>query len=153
MPAHETFQVLVDIWSGGCNPKLHYALPILFALEVSGTILSALGVHRRAHYAVIKEENDQAALKTRIDKAIEVYREGAELERREEMAEEKKEEGADERKKQQEEAEERDEEALSEEIRRTDTEIKRVQSKASRSIHFGPSFGFAFGTDSGDNKS
>ncbi|KAH7178956.1 uncharacterized protein B0J16DRAFT_402281 [Fusarium flagelliforme] len=42
-PAHELYQVLIDIWSRGCNPQLHYALPILFAWELVGLILSALG--------------------------------------------------------------------------------------------------------------
>ena len=44
VPAHEVYQVLVDIWSSGCNPQLSYALPILFALELIGLVLSSLGV-------------------------------------------------------------------------------------------------------------
>ncbi|GKZ71005.1 hypothetical protein AnigIFM50267_006679 [Aspergillus niger] len=56
LPAHAIFQVMVDIWSGGCNPQLDYALPVLFAYEVVGMVLSSLGVYRRAHYAVLAEE-------------------------------------------------------------------------------------------------
>ncbi|BCR96798.1 SNG1 family protein [Aspergillus luchuensis] len=56
LPAHAIFQVMVDIWSGGCNPQLDYALPVLFAYEIVGMVLSSLGVYRRAHYAVLAEE-------------------------------------------------------------------------------------------------
>ncbi|TPR04169.1 Carboxylesterase family protein [Aspergillus niger] len=56
LPAHAIFQVMVDIWSGGCNPQLDYALPVLCAYEVVGMVLSSLGVYRRAHYAVLAEE-------------------------------------------------------------------------------------------------
>ncbi|RAL04254.1 SNG1 family protein [Aspergillus ibericus CBS 121593] len=56
LPAHSVFQVMVDIWSGGCNPQLDYALPVLFAYEVVGLVVSTVGVYRRAHYAVLAEE-------------------------------------------------------------------------------------------------
>ncbi|OJJ42389.1 hypothetical protein ASPZODRAFT_76941 [Penicilliopsis zonata CBS 506.65] len=56
LPAHSVFQVLVDIWSGGCNPQLDYALPVLFVYELVGLALSVLGVYRRTHYAVLARE-------------------------------------------------------------------------------------------------
>ncbi|OOF98430.1 hypothetical protein ASPCADRAFT_128578 [Aspergillus carbonarius ITEM 5010] len=56
LPAHNTFQIMVDIWSGGCNPQLAYALPVLFAYEVVGLVVSTVGVYRRAHYAVLAQE-------------------------------------------------------------------------------------------------
>jgi hypothetical protein len=152
MPAHEVYQVLVDIWSGGCNPQLHYALPILFALEISGLFFGLLGTHRRAHYAVLKEEADKEALQMRVDTAVSIVRQKEEEERKERAArtssdiygaDEKQADGAAERKEEREEAEERED--LEQTIRRQDTNIKRVQSKAGGNVQFGPSFGFAYG--------
>ncbi|KAL9115658.1 MAG: hypothetical protein Q9227_000026 [Pyrenula ochraceoflavens] len=70
MPAHELYQILVDIWSRGCNPRLYYALPTLFALEISGLILTAIGVHRRCHYAAIGEEKENEAFQKRLEEAM-----------------------------------------------------------------------------------
>jgi len=70
LPAHEIYQILVDIWSRSCNPQLRYALCILFAYEISGLILSGLGVHRRCHYAVIAQENEKAAFQSHLDAAL-----------------------------------------------------------------------------------
>ncbi|RSL91370.1 hypothetical protein CEP51_000277 [Fusarium floridanum] len=50
-PAHNFYQVLVDIWSRGCNPQLYYALPILFAWELVGLVLTSVGVFRRCRFA------------------------------------------------------------------------------------------------------
>jgi hypothetical protein len=156
LPAHEVYQVLVDIWSGGCNPQLHYALPILFALEISGLCFGALGVHRRAHYAVVKEEADKEALQMRVDTAVGIVREREERERKEHAArssteihgaDEKQADDREERKEEEEEEEAEEREGLEETIRRQDTNIKRVQSKATGGVNFGPSFGFAFGSN------
>ncbi|EHL02837.1 putative Nitrosoguanidine resistance protein SNG1 [Glarea lozoyensis 74030] len=62
VPAHCLYNTLVDIWSRGCNPVLYYALPVLFAYEVSSSILCAIGVHRRCHYAMVKMDQDAEAL-------------------------------------------------------------------------------------------
>ncbi|KAJ6109578.1 hypothetical protein N7486_001813 [Penicillium sp. IBT 16267x] len=69
-PAHSVFQVLMDIWSGGCNPQLNYALPVLFAWEILSLAFSSIGVYRRAHFAVIKEEADDKAMQKRIAAAV-----------------------------------------------------------------------------------
>jgi hypothetical protein len=45
-PAHSVFQVLMDIWSGGCNRQLNYALPVLFSWEILSLALSSIGVYR-----------------------------------------------------------------------------------------------------------
>ena len=74
MPAHEVYQVLVDIWSRGCNPRLHYALPVLFVLELSSFTLSSLGVYRRCHYAVFAEERKEKEFQERLDTAMELER-------------------------------------------------------------------------------
>lgn len=65
LPAHATYEVLTDIWSGGCNPHLYFALPILFIYEVIGTIGTALGVYKRCHLAVLAEQASQAAMALR----------------------------------------------------------------------------------------
>ncbi|KAL1868525.1 hypothetical protein Daus18300_005959 [Diaporthe australafricana] len=69
-PSHNVYQVLVDIWSRGCNPKLHYALPILFVWWIWGLALSALGVYRRCHYAVIQEQREGRLFQERLDAAM-----------------------------------------------------------------------------------
>ena len=70
LPAHSIFQVLIDIWSGGCNPQLDYALPVMFAYEIVGLTLSSVGAYRRAHYACIKKEADEEAYQQRVAAAI-----------------------------------------------------------------------------------
>lgn len=69
VPANEVYRVLIDIWSGGCNPKLHIALPVLFSWEIIGLLLSSIGVFRRCHMAVVgedvqKKEASHAAVST-----------------------------------------------------------------------------------------
>ena len=70
IPANEVYRVLIDIWSGGCNPKLYIALPVLFSWEVAGLLLSSIGVFRRCHMAVmegdIQEKKTSHAAKREI---------------------------------------------------------------------------------------
>lgn len=70
LPAHSIFNVLIDIWSRGCNPQLYYALPVLFVYEIVGLTLSTIGVYRRSHYAMIKQEMDEKAMQNRIEAMI-----------------------------------------------------------------------------------
>ncbi|KAJ5766082.1 uncharacterized protein N7511_003698 [Penicillium nucicola] len=70
LPAHSVFQVLIDIWSGGCNPQLDYALPVMFIFEILGVVLSSVGVYRRSHYAALKKETDEKALEDRVAAAL-----------------------------------------------------------------------------------
>ncbi|KAJ5553487.1 hypothetical protein N7494_002865 [Penicillium frequentans] len=70
LPAHSVFQVLIDIWSGGCNPQLNYALPVMFAYEIVSIALSSIGVYRRAHYSTIKQEAEEKSLQQRIEAAV-----------------------------------------------------------------------------------
>lgn len=69
-PAHEVYQVLINIWSRGCNPRLHYALPILFAWWIWGLALSGLGVYRRSHYALLREQEEARQLREKLDAAV-----------------------------------------------------------------------------------
>ncbi|KAL2824210.1 hypothetical protein BDW59DRAFT_180301 [Aspergillus cavernicola] len=70
LPAHACYNILIDIWSGGCNPQLRYALPVLFAYELSSGILSGIGVYRRAHYAVVAAEREESSWHEKIKDAI-----------------------------------------------------------------------------------
>ncbi|KAJ5463722.1 hypothetical protein N7475_008666 [Penicillium sp. IBT 31633x] len=70
LPAHSIFQILIHIWSSGCNPELYYALPVLFVYELLAGTLSTLGVYRRAHYACIKQEADEKDCQERLAAAI-----------------------------------------------------------------------------------
>ncbi|KFY72191.1 hypothetical protein V499_07658 [Pseudogymnoascus sp. VKM F-103] len=75
LPAHEAYEALTNNWSSGCNPHLHYALPILFAYEVIGLVATAIGVYRRCHFAVVAEEAAQEAMRLRIEVALKLERE------------------------------------------------------------------------------
>jgi hypothetical protein len=65
----------MDIWSGGCNPQLNYALPVLFSWEILGLALRSIGVYRRAHFAALKEEADDKTMQERIAAAVVVQQE------------------------------------------------------------------------------
>jgi hypothetical protein len=136
VPAHEAYQVLTDIWSGGCSPQLHYALPILFSLEVTGLFLSGVGIYRRCHYAILAEEAQEASFKERLNAALAFERkrdaekkEATEIENTPEELE-----GL--------ETVERNE--LAEVIQKEDEELEREKSKANKTCHFGPSWDLAF---------
>ncbi|KAL2213879.1 hypothetical protein CC79DRAFT_1362667 [Sarocladium strictum] len=80
LPAHAVYEILTDNWSSGCNPHLHFALPILFAYEVIGLVLTTIGVYRRCHLAVEAEEAGQEAMRLRVEVAVKKEREQARLE-------------------------------------------------------------------------
>ncbi|EFX06623.1 nitrosoguanidine resistance protein [Grosmannia clavigera kw1407] len=69
-PAHEVYQALLHIWSHGCNPQLHIALPVLFAWEIAAFVGSIFGVYRRSHYATLADEAQERELQSRIDAAM-----------------------------------------------------------------------------------
>ncbi|UNI24572.1 hypothetical protein JDV02_010306 [Purpureocillium takamizusanense] len=160
LPAHEAYEALTDVWSGGCNPHLHYALPILFAYEVSGLFWTALGVFRRCHYAALTEESAQEAMRLRVEAALALEREH---DRRRRVDGEKKalpllrKEGGDE-----DGDEDNDDEAgessqagrivgkattddadraeAEHEIEEIGEEIERMETRATRMANFGPTF-------------
>jgi hypothetical protein len=146
MPAYEVYQVLTDIWSGGCNPQLHRALPILFAWEVLSLFFSSLGVYRRCHYAVMAEEAQQEAFRMRLDAAV-AFERRRDQEKQETPARvpepKSKSDGVGDE--QGAETSEREVAALAEMIRLEDNEIRREQTKLTRGTNFGPSFDLAFG--------
>lgn len=67
-PAHETWQVLVQIFSGGAVNRLYRALPILFAYEVLLLPLSKMAMHHRCVGAVVQEEQEMETVLTRFDR-------------------------------------------------------------------------------------
>jgi hypothetical protein len=70
MPAHQVYVTLIDIWSHGCNPMLRYSLPVLFSFELSSLVLSALGIYRRSHYALLRAEAEAKASQERLESAL-----------------------------------------------------------------------------------
>ncbi|KAI9046688.1 hypothetical protein LZ554_009427 [Drepanopeziza brunnea f. sp. 'monogermtubi'] len=158
MPAHEVYQVLIDIWSGGCNPRLHYALPILILWEIIGLCGSALGVYRRCHYAVIAEEAAEKAFRDRVDAAIAFEKKHDQerdeaMEIRRTMGILKEESGEKSRDAEIVGEEEAEREAIEENIRNEDNILKREQTSASRTCNFGPSFGFTtYGPEDRDDE-
>jgi hypothetical protein len=47
VPAYELYQVLVDIWSHGCNPTVYRSLPILLSWWLVGIFAFLAGMRRR----------------------------------------------------------------------------------------------------------
>ncbi|KAK0613526.1 hypothetical protein B0T14DRAFT_436551 [Immersiella caudata] len=74
LPAHETYQVLIDIWSRGCNQSLRYALPVLFVWEIVTSALAMMGVYRRSHLAALAETAARKQFEERLDAAMEFQR-------------------------------------------------------------------------------
>jgi hypothetical protein len=157
-PAHELYQVLIDIWSRGCNPQLHYALPILFTWELVTLILSALGVFRRCHFAMLGEELQGKEFKERLDAAVafemvrmnemkqkhpEPAKPESEGEPKETLSEKAISEGGDE--------EEIVREELALVLEQVNTRQRREQEKASATCNFGPAFNLPFNHGSGDD--
>ncbi|ERT00430.1 hypothetical protein HMPREF1624_03801 [Sporothrix schenckii ATCC 58251] len=165
LPAHNVYQVLLDVWSLGCNrPQLHIALPVLFAWEVASFILSALGVYRRSHYAALADEAQARELRERVDAALALKQTPAEEEAATATTADK--EGtvpagpspaaarapdAASRT-----ATRRDNQALRREvtqaISRENQQIQREQQLAGRMCRFGPSFDLAFGPGADDSR-
>ncbi|KAK8038310.1 hypothetical protein PG994_015077 [Apiospora phragmitis] len=151
-PSHEVYQTLLDIWSRGCNPHLRYALPVLFAWWLVGCALSALGVFRRSHYAMIAEEAQAKQSSERVTTALAFEREHDGKEHRRQKEKEDVDEGAsttgagtvasaasgaeDE------------ERRLSRIITREAKEEQRLQRNLSNRCKFGPSFGVPVANDS-----
>ncbi|KAK5995101.1 hypothetical protein PT974_03495 [Cladobotryum mycophilum] len=152
LPAHAAYEALTDNWSSGCSPHLSYALPVLFAYELSGLFWTALGVYKRCHYAVITEETAQEAMRMRVEAALKLEREhdrrfeqghGEKSGRRDENGESSgtgKDAGGLDKEtptKKEEEEDRREAERDFEELGR---EIERMETRATQMANFGPSF-------------
>ncbi|PYH99779.1 nitrosoguanidine resistance protein SNG1 [Aspergillus ellipticus CBS 707.79] len=55
LPAHETYQILVQIWSNGCENQLDKALPVLFAWWVATVGGAVYSIKHRCHAALVAE--------------------------------------------------------------------------------------------------
>ncbi|KAK4039495.1 hypothetical protein C8A01DRAFT_16550 [Parachaetomium inaequale] len=162
-PAHEVYQVLTHIWSGGCNPQLRYALPILFAWELVALALSVLGVFRRCHFATLGEDRQREEFQERVDAAValemakirevkgQVVR--SELDEADLKAEGEPRSGAADvsatPSRGQDDSEELREQ-LAQAIERVTTRQRREQEKQGPGCNFGPSFTLPFNHKSGD---
>lgn len=62
LPAYETLQVLITIWSAGGANSLHIALPVLFAWEIVLLPLSVLALHYRCANAAKEYDENEAAM-------------------------------------------------------------------------------------------
>lgn len=147
MPAHEVYQVLTDIWSRGCNPQLYYALPILFALELSGLFFSALGVYRRCHFAVIAQEAEEKAFRAHVDTAL-AFEEKRDKEREQARKEGN---GGEMNGNAVLTAESDDRNEMEKTIRGENQEVRRGLTRSGTSCNFGPSFDLAFKDESEDS--
>lgn len=146
LPAHAVYSTQLDIWSGGCNPMLAVNLPVLFAWEVLGTILSALGVYRRCHYAVIAQESQEKQFNGKVQDAL-AFEKKRDTERAAERRREKEATAAGSAASSEpaEEEEARDKLELEEELRMEQTRDREEMRKVKSNVHFGPSFSNPFG--------
>ncbi|KAH8663549.1 hypothetical protein BGZ60DRAFT_411588 [Tricladium varicosporioides] len=151
LPAHEVYQVLVDIWSGGCNKKLHYALPILFSWEVLGLLLSAVGTYRRCHYAVITEEAAEVAFTARLNNAMEFERKRDREKRERERAGRGSDEDVVTKVETDDGEREADRVAMEDELKMQERELRKVQTRASKRGNYGPCFNLPFAEDTGSS--
>ncbi|KJK86318.1 hypothetical protein H633G_09832 [Metarhizium anisopliae BRIP 53284] len=137
LPAHAAYEVLTDIWSGGCNPHLYFALPVLFAYEVLGILGTSLGVYKRCHLAVVAEEaTKQASVlleQTRERRQSRANGEALIAGGSGRVAGTRAEDAEEEEREQREELDEEDELAV-EDIQRLETQATRIYS------NLGPSF-------------
>lgn len=52
LPAHEVYQMLVQIWSNGCQDQSYRTLPILFAWWIAGLSIAFYSTKRRCQRAL-----------------------------------------------------------------------------------------------------
>lgn len=69
LPSHEAYQVLIQIWSGGCNNRLYRALPIMFSWWIVGVPIAVYAMQHRCKTAVASQETlDRAGLENQSEK-------------------------------------------------------------------------------------
>lgn len=56
LPAHELYQVLVQIWSDGCDNQLYRALPIMFSWWLASLVIVVIAMRHRCSVALGGEE-------------------------------------------------------------------------------------------------
>jgi hypothetical protein len=69
LPSHEAYEVLIQIWSGGCNNRLYRALPIMFSWWIVGVLVAVYAMRYRCRTAVAAQEAlDRAGLENQSEK-------------------------------------------------------------------------------------
>ena len=68
LPSYEANQVLVQIWSDGCDNRLYRALPIMFSWWIVGVPVAVYATRYRCRSAVVaREVLDRTGLESRSD--------------------------------------------------------------------------------------
>ncbi|KAL6863579.1 hypothetical protein J3F83DRAFT_744883, partial [Trichoderma novae-zelandiae] len=153
-PQYVSMALITDNWSGGCNPHLSYALPVLFAYEVLGLVLTGIGVYRRCHYAVILEETTKEAMRLRVEAVLKLEREHDILAQREKSDNSSPRGSTGEPSRtttadvfgQLDPATREQRRHVESDLQQLDTEIERLGTRASRLSNIGPAFRL-IGTD------
>jgi hypothetical protein len=69
LPSHEAYEVLIQIWSRGCNNRLYRALPIMFSWWIVGVPVAVYAMQYRCKTAVAAQEAlDRAGLENQSEK-------------------------------------------------------------------------------------
>jgi hypothetical protein len=55
LPSHEAYQLLVQIWSGGCARQDYRALPIMFTWWIVGIVVVMISMHHRCKVSVMAQ--------------------------------------------------------------------------------------------------
>ncbi|KAL4785029.1 hypothetical protein BJX76DRAFT_325793 [Aspergillus varians] len=63
LPAHEVYQVLVQIWSHGCQNRSYRTLPILFSWWIVGLVMLGFAVRHRCKIAIAMEKHEDTVEK------------------------------------------------------------------------------------------
>jgi TRAP-type C4-dicarboxylate transport system permease small subunit len=61
LPGHEVYQVLIQIWSDGCQDQSYLALPILFAWWILGLVAVIYANYHRCQVALKAQSELEAA--------------------------------------------------------------------------------------------
>ncbi|RAO67592.1 uncharacterized protein BHQ10_003604 [Talaromyces amestolkiae] len=151
MPAHAVYQLLIDIWSSGCNPLVAYALPLLFGFEISSNVLCSIGVYRRCHYAAIANEQLESSFKKKLDDELAKYMEKRETKTMKLTNDDSQvgeaSEAARDRRRSPDVVEEEDHEGPAESIMRSISSLRREPNLSTRSNSLRPAFEIPFVED------
>ena len=66
LPAYNTYNLLVEVWTHGCNPMHAQCLGVLFAWAIAGVTIANIGMWRRCAAAAQAEREEQDTLQRKI---------------------------------------------------------------------------------------
>ncbi|KAI5309054.1 hypothetical protein KEM55_004199 [Ascosphaera atra] len=61
LPGRNTYEILLQIWSRGCNNKLYRTLPVMLTWEIIGSMLVPWGIQRRCKAAAAKRPREDTS--------------------------------------------------------------------------------------------